>query len=461
MSDYLIKKGDTLGGLAKQHNTTVADIQAKNPSITNPDLIYAGRTLELPTPDSIKTQPSLTLPETKTDVKTTGMRTMVDELQTQNKAREEAFQASQKDLKDSMQNLQDFPERAGEIREEEGVNTFRRGVDEIDALIASRSRALDRQIELLESQPISGSMATRQQQKIQREATRELADLSLIQNARSGRLETAQAIASERIELELMPYEQQLEFDKFFYEENRDFLTDSEDKAFKLRIANEEREYAEERERVTQVTDLMLAVAELGASPTLIKQIANAETLEEAIGYASGVFGEEIARQAVSGRTESGSDPTGSDESGMSINQIEQFRRSYGWTPPAGVTWDEVVEFMEANPGLTPEEYKALADKMMAGEGSQVNEESFFTLSPYEQIMTYARNMEGRGKGAAQIKAEILELYKLKELHQIAKDNGIASRTTRAKVDVDRMLNSMIAGTKQSWIDKTLFSPFQ
>lgn len=45
---YIIKSGDTLSQIAKNNNTTVADIQAANPSITNPNRIYAGQTINIP-----------------------------------------------------------------------------------------------------------------------------------------------------------------------------------------------------------------------------------------------------------------------------------------------------------------------------------------------------------------------------------------------------------------------------
>lgn len=45
---YTIQKGDRLGSLAKQYNTTVDELMALNPQITNPNKIYAGDTLNLP-----------------------------------------------------------------------------------------------------------------------------------------------------------------------------------------------------------------------------------------------------------------------------------------------------------------------------------------------------------------------------------------------------------------------------
>ncbi len=48
MAIITIQKGQTLSGIAKQHGTTVNDLLKVNPSIKNPNLIYAGSALNLP-----------------------------------------------------------------------------------------------------------------------------------------------------------------------------------------------------------------------------------------------------------------------------------------------------------------------------------------------------------------------------------------------------------------------------
>ena len=45
---YLIKKGDTLGKIAREYRTTVDLLMSINPQITNKNLIYAGRTMIVP-----------------------------------------------------------------------------------------------------------------------------------------------------------------------------------------------------------------------------------------------------------------------------------------------------------------------------------------------------------------------------------------------------------------------------
>ncbi len=45
---YTIRSGDTLGGIAARHDTSVSRLMALNPQIRDPDLIYAGQSLRLP-----------------------------------------------------------------------------------------------------------------------------------------------------------------------------------------------------------------------------------------------------------------------------------------------------------------------------------------------------------------------------------------------------------------------------
>lgn len=48
MAEYTIQSGDTLTALAKKWGTTVSAIMAANPYVTDPDKIFAGRTLVIP-----------------------------------------------------------------------------------------------------------------------------------------------------------------------------------------------------------------------------------------------------------------------------------------------------------------------------------------------------------------------------------------------------------------------------
>jgi LysM repeat protein len=49
VTDYKIKKGDNLTKIAKANGTTVQALLKENPNIKNPNLIYAGETIKIPT----------------------------------------------------------------------------------------------------------------------------------------------------------------------------------------------------------------------------------------------------------------------------------------------------------------------------------------------------------------------------------------------------------------------------
>jgi LysM repeat protein len=50
MRSYTVHPGDTLSAIASMFGTTVADLLAANPAITNPNLIYPGQEIRLPEP---------------------------------------------------------------------------------------------------------------------------------------------------------------------------------------------------------------------------------------------------------------------------------------------------------------------------------------------------------------------------------------------------------------------------
>jgi murein DD-endopeptidase MepM/ murein hydrolase activator NlpD len=45
---YLVQPGDTLSGIAASHGASLAAVEAANPQIANPNLIYAGQTVTVP-----------------------------------------------------------------------------------------------------------------------------------------------------------------------------------------------------------------------------------------------------------------------------------------------------------------------------------------------------------------------------------------------------------------------------
>jgi tyrosinase len=66
MITYVVKKGDTLSGIAEKFGVTLAALEAANPQITNPDLIFPGQVVVIPSgpyppPGTYVVQPGDTL----------------------------------------------------------------------------------------------------------------------------------------------------------------------------------------------------------------------------------------------------------------------------------------------------------------------------------------------------------------------------------------------------------------
>ena len=82
MAQITIQKGQTLSGIAKQHGTTVQDLLKVNPSIKNPNLIYAGSSLALPgTPASPVVAPGASgSPQSAPVTPSTPVTTRVDQI---------------------------------------------------------------------------------------------------------------------------------------------------------------------------------------------------------------------------------------------------------------------------------------------------------------------------------------------------------------------------------------------
>jgi len=139
---------------------------------------------------------------------------------------------------------------------------------------------------------------------VRRKQTRDLLDKQLLIEAKSNTLTNTQSIVQRKLDLQFADEQARLDGLKFIYNENKELLTDKQDKAFQERINRENRAFELAKSQFqtleTQKVDLIRNASANGASNSVLKAIQGANTVEEAYS-AAGRFGlsfaDQIARQ--------------------------------------------------------------------------------------------------------------------------------------------------------------------
>jgi len=202
---------------------------------------------------------------------------------------------------EGMTNLKEISDLLGnqgnrqiQMEEQSGVKTLREDVTRLDSLISSKTQQYRTEMQNLEGQNIASSFITGQQNRLNVLATRELANLSIIRDSQSGRLEDAQAWVKAKVDAETSQLKSKLEFQQFVYQENKEILNKEQDKKFSLQIKQTEQAYADEKEKQEKIQNMSLTAAQYGASPEALDQISGATNFEDALNKAGKYLGAEF-----------------------------------------------------------------------------------------------------------------------------------------------------------------------
>lgn len=200
-----------------------------------------------------------------------------------------------KDLKSVLGDLAGQGNEQIRLEEKAGIADKRAALDEINSQIESKTLAARRQIEDL--QKAGGGLQGGQNieiDRIQKESARELADLSIIQNARNRNLATAQSIIDRKVELETASLKQRADNLKFFYGENKQFLDKQEQRDFEKATKEADRIYEETKLEKKNLEDARLLAIQTairnGADNQTLSTIQRATTPEQAL-IAMGRYG--------------------------------------------------------------------------------------------------------------------------------------------------------------------------
>lgn len=190
-----------------------------------------------------------------------------------------------------------LPQAQLQMEQDAGIQNMQQDLQQYDSMIALKNRDYTNQYRALEERGSSLSSIRGRQNQLNTQATREMADLAIIRDSKAGRLDLAKQWVDKKIQAETAQARSQLEATQFFYNENKEVLTKAQDRAFSLKIADQEKKLADEKELRTAVNNIALQSAQYGATPDVVSQIGNAKTHKEAIALASKYLGEPFRLQ--------------------------------------------------------------------------------------------------------------------------------------------------------------------
>lgn len=167
--------------------------------------------------------------------------------------------------------------------------------------IETTQRAYQNELKALDSAGLTDAGRASASRDISRKYASTLADLSIIQDVKNRNLTTAQTNIDRKIQLQLEPLKIKADYLKTIYEDNKDNLTKSEDRAFQTKIKEEDRNYKKEEDRIKTLEDTKLEILKLaseqGAPLNVLSEIQKATTPEEVYIKAGEFSGNIVERQ--------------------------------------------------------------------------------------------------------------------------------------------------------------------
>lgn len=305
--DYTIKQGDTLGGLAKKYGTTTANLQALNTSITDPNKIYTGGVLKVPTStattgvtntspiDASKlgttTTPVIPPPINDTSA-SNNLATTVGTV-TQGMANNQTQAQAEADRQAKTTPTAPVNERQGiidkitsilgiqgtqgqvsqDIYNQEGVFEKKKEVTRLEGEALAKERAYQKRAEEIRANPqgklesgINIDLANLDRQK-----NSELADIAIQYKIQQGAYADANQIAEAKVKMQFEPLENQLNTLNNLYSLYQNDLSESEKMQAQAKIAEKEADLKFKRDK-----ELLYVQAGIKAAQTRAEAIADA-----------------------------------------------------------------------------------------------------------------------------------------------------------------------------------------
>lgn len=178
-----------------------------------------------------------------------------------------------------------------DLYESSGVNADKKSIDELTSQIESRGQAYDKQIQDIQLNNPEGKLASGVQNEVNRVSAQkasELADLSIVLNAKTRNYDTAKSIIDTKVDAETADLQTKLTGLQFFYQENESHLSDDKKTLLQSKIDDAQNELDDARTLRTQVGNVQLEAAKNGAPVSVVRAIGAATDLTGAAAAAGG-----------------------------------------------------------------------------------------------------------------------------------------------------------------------------
>lgn len=198
------------------------------------------------------------------------------------KAEEEASAArstGQADLEATLQELMNVPSQRAALEQQAGLAEKQTAYNEYTDQLETEQRTLKKQQDAIYSNPmLTREQAQQQFGEIQRLSLSKQADIAVLQSISSRDLTRAQDTIDKKIQNILEPLQMKYDFQKMFYQENREDLTKAQDRQFRVKLAESENTIAQSKATLDTIKDLVTTAAQNGAPQSVINGILKAQT---------------------------------------------------------------------------------------------------------------------------------------------------------------------------------------
>jgi hypothetical protein len=262
----------------------------------NADQLSGVKPLNIPTPTPQTAVAGLS--GATTAVMEQGKTALQQQAETDRITKEAEKKASESTMKSTFNKTLEALGMRSTLQEENKITEKTEKRDKLLDRMESLDRAEQNELRALETQT---GMTQEQKGVFQREIMRkysfEKADVALEKLSAQRDLDSAYSLIEGKMNAILEPLKLQLDFDKFFYQENKDAFNKAEQREFELLIRDDERAYKTQQDIENTRSQMLMSAVQQGAPASVIQAINKGQTVDEIIQGAGQYAGDILERQ--------------------------------------------------------------------------------------------------------------------------------------------------------------------